>query len=569
MAVSEVCVLTTDVLVIGAGAAGCRAAIEAADRGAQVTLLIKGRLGRAGSSFYPLTQGLGFTTALPGGPEETAGVEAHYREIMAAGAGMASPTLARILAEDAPRRFLELVERFHLRFNTDESGTILYIRPDYGSGAVRAGGASIAALQATFSREVRRRSVQLVEHAAAVRLLGDAAGCRGCVAATRAGELIVIGAGATVLATGGYAGLFEHHMTTAGQLGDGYALALNLGAELVNLEYYQMILGLTAPVRGMIIPESALQSLPALTNGQGEAFLAGYLPAGLSPDACMLERAATGPFHSEGDAKYFDLALFGEMVAGRALPSGGLRCDFTGRRPDELRGLRRDWLEWALGRGLDLREKPVEIAPHVHADNGGVLINGDGATCVPGLFACGEAAGGPHGANRIGGNMMSNTQVFGARAGAAAAGYAKRASRPAPTAADAAPERERLREMGRRADGPAPRQILARVQATLYREMAVSKDAASLKRALETLDEVEREMLPALRPAPGQLSLALGLPLALQTARLVARSALLRQESRGGHYRSDFPAGDDARFGRPFVWRLGAGGPEVSERALA
>lgn len=561
--------LYTDVLVIGAGAAGCRAAIEAADRGARVILLVKGRFTRAGSSFYPLTEGLGFTTAVPGSPEEAAGIEAHYREIMAAGLGMTSPTLARVLAEDAPRRFQELIERFQLPFDADPDGTILRWKPDYGSGTVRAGGASILALRQTFAREVGRRDIRVIEHASATRLLGDPHGCLGAVAVTREGQTMVISAGATILATGGYAGLFEYHMTTPDILGEGYALALDLGAELVNLEYYQMILGLTHPFRGMLIAESCLESLPALTNGLGQPFLERYLPAGVSVQDCLFERAHTGPFHAEGIAKYVDIALFEEIIAGRATASGGLRCDFTGKRADELRGLRPDWLNWALERGLDVQETPVDIAPHVHADNGGVLINAQAATCVPGLFACGEAAGGPHGANRIGGNMMMNTQVFGTRAGAFAAEYANRTRQPHLSADEAGPELARLKELSSRPAGVEPREVLARIRTTMYRHMAVRKNAETLQRALDQLAEIEERLLPNLGLWPGQLHLALGLPRSMEVARLIVRSALLRRESRGPHYRDDYPARDDEAFGRPIVWRRRPGKePEYAFRAL-
>jgi len=188
-----------------------------------------------------------------------------------------------------------------------------------------------------------------------------------------------------------------------------------------------------------------------------------------------------------------------------------------------------------------------------------VLIDARGATKVAGLFACGEAAGGPHGANRIGGNMMTNTVVFGARAGAAAAEYAAGGGRPALPGDAAGAEQARLAELGRRAGATKPCAVLTRIGRAMYGEMAVAKDAASLMRLLETLDEIERVDLPVLGLPAGEAALALGLPLALETARLVARSALLRRESRGPHYRTDFPARDDAAFGRPIVWKMRAG----------
>jgi fumarate reductase (CoM/CoB) subunit A len=550
--------LATDVLVIGAGAAGCRAAIAAADHGTRVTLLAKGRFTHCGSSFYPLTHGLGFTTALPGAGVGD-GIQAHYEEILAAGLGMASPALARALAEDAPARYAELVHDFSLPFRTDAEGTILYIRPDYGSGSVRAGGATIPALRKTFAREVGRRAIDVLENTSAIRLLGDDAGCRGVVALADDGDLLVIAAGATVLATGGYAALFEHSLTSGELLGDGYALALDLGAELVNMEFYQLILGITAPIRGMIIAESTLESLPEIINGRGERFLSQYLPAGVSPEACMAERAHTGPFHAGRRASYFDIALFEEIAAGRGAASGGIHCDFTGVEPGARRGFRPDWVQWSLERGLDVRETPVEIAPCVHANNGGILIDTRSATRVPGLYACGEAAGGPHWANRIGGNQMSGAQVFGARAGASAAAYARERPPEAADADEASPERDRIRQLTETSSGVHAEEILRRLQMAMYRNLGVRKNAGSLGEALAVLDTLGGEDVPRLMARPGQAALALTVPHALNVARLIVQSAMWRRESRGPHYRDDYPDRDDAGYGRPLVWRRAPG----------
>ena len=428
---------------------------------------------------------------------------------------------------------------------------------------MRAGGASIPALRETFAREVRRRNVNVLEHTSAIRLLGGRDGCQGAIAITGDGELLVIPAGATVIATGGYAALFEHPLTSGGLLGEGYALALNIGAELINLEFYQLILGITGPLRGMIIAESTLESLPDIRNGLGERFLERYLPAGVTAEACMAERGHTGPFHTGRVASHFDIALFEEIAAERGTDSGGIRCDFTGKAPGELRGFREDWLQWSLEKGLDVRNTPVDIAPCVHANNGGIVIDINAATRVPGLFACGEAAGGPHGANRIGGNQMSGTQVFGARAGASAARHARAGgSRPA-DASLAVPDAARIRVLASQPGDHTARQILEQIQQTMYRNLAVRKDEKSLRRALQELERVEGELLPRMGPAGGSMQLALSLPHALQIARLIVQSALLRRESRGPHYRGDFPDRDDSRFGRPLRWSRSTEGDSI------
>ena len=470
----------TDVLVIGGGAAGCRAAIEAHDRGEQVALAVKGRFTRSGSTFYPLATGVGYTTAVPDGNE--AGPEAHYREIMEAGLGLVSPTLARILAEEAPARLVDLLHRYGMTFN-EQDGEVLYIKPDFGSGQVRAGGATIVALRDSFGREIRVRGINILEQMAIVRLLGDGDGCAGAVGLTRKGNVVAISAKSTVLATGGGSTAFLYHMNTPDLTFDGHAMALELGAELVNMEFYQMILGLTSPVRRMLIPESYLALEPRLSNGLGEEFLSRYLPQDVTQTDCLQLRAGTGPFRSDAAGRFIDIAIFDEVKAGRATESGGVEADFTSVDLDQVRAGRLDWYSWATARGVDLCAHPVDISPHVHAFNGGVLINPETETSVPHLFACGEVAGGPHGANRIGGNQFAGTQVFGERAGRFAA--ARSAELGQPVVSDLVGEQvgdvgRRLAALQNREKGRGPRDLQRAIQTVMWTEMGVHKDGASL-----------------------------------------------------------------------------------------
>jgi len=543
----------TDVLVVGGGAAGCRAAIEAHDRGAQVTLAVKGRFTRSGSTFYPLTIALGYTCAVPGG--DGAGLEMHYQEIMNAGQGMVSPALARILAEEAPARLLDLLDRYGMAF-LEAGGEVLSIKPDFGSGQVRAGGATQPAMRESFGREIGKRGIDILERTAIVRLLGDHDGCVGAVGVTQAGKPITISAKTTVLATGGGSTAFLYHKNTPDLTFDGHAMALALGAELVNMEFYQMTLGLTAPIRRMAVPLSYLALEPRLTNGLGEEFLSPYLPPGVSPADCLQHRAGDGPFHTEGVGKYFDVAVFDELRAGRGTESGGVQADFTAVDAARLRADILGWYEWARGRGVDLCVHPVDISPKVHAFNGGVLINQEAETTVPNLFACGEAAGGPHGANRVGGNQFAGTQVFGQRAGRFAAARSAELERPVVSAVveqQIAGVGERLAALRQRETGRAPQALQQAMQTTMWYEMGVYKDAASLRRCLEKLSTIEDD-LPVLQVSDGRSHfLALSLPHLLTTARVVAGAALMREESRGPHYRIDFPDRDDARFGQSIV----------------
>lgn len=545
--------LQADVLVIGGGAAGCRAAIEAHDRGVQVTLVVKGRFAHTGSTFYPLTTGLGYTTALLDGA--SAGPEAHYQEIMAAGQGMVSPTLARILAQEAPARLADLLDRYEMAFRK-EGGEVLYLKPDFGSGRVRAGSATVAAIRESFEREVRKRDIRLLEETAITRLLGDRDGCVGAVGVSGKGDVVVIAAKATVLATGGGSTVFFYHMNTPDLTFDGHGMALELGADVVNMEFYQMILGLTSPVRRMLIPESYLALQPFLTNGLGEEFLARYLPDDRTTADCLNIRAGTGPFRSDAAAKYFDIAIFDEVRADRGTDSGGVQADFTACDPAQIRGGKLDWFEWARARGVDLCARPVDISPHVHAFNGGVLINSEAETTVPNLFACGEVAGGPHGANRIGGNQFAGSQVFGERAGRfAAAQYGARAAELEKLLVikeQIAEVGRRLAALQRRESGRTPPEIQRAIQTVMWNGMGVYKDAVSLRRCQEQLSIIEGDLSALYLPRGRHFFLALSLPHQLATAMLIAGAASMRRESRGPHYRTDFPSPDDVRL-QPIV----------------
>jgi len=373
---------------------------------------------------------------------------------------------------------------------------------------------------------------------------------------------VAIAAKTTVLATGGGSMAFLYHMNTTDLTFDGHGMALELGADLVNMEFYQMILGLTGPVKRMLIPEPYLALQPHLTNGLGEEFLLRYLPDGVTQAECLNTRAGTGPFRSDAAAKYFDLAVFEELGAGRGTESGGMRADFTDCDPDLVRAGKLNWYTWAKERGVDILAQPVDISPQVHAFNGGVLIDPQAETTVPNLFACGEAAGGPHGANRIGGNQFAGTQVFGERAGRFAAARALELRMPATNRDQIAEFGGRLSTLRNRTAGSDPRALQRTLQTAMWNEMGVSKDSDSLARCLDQLNAVESEAASIYLPDGQSLSLALSLPHLLTTAKIIAGSAALREESRGPHYRADFASRDDGKFGRPIFVRQVAGQPE-------
>jgi succinate dehydrogenase/fumarate reductase flavoprotein subunit len=224
---------------------------------------------------------------------------------------------------------------------------------------------------------------------------------------------------------------------------------------------------------------------------------------------------------------------------------------------------------WARDRGVDILAHPVDISPHVHAFNGGVLIDPQAETTVPNLFACGEAAGGPHGANRIGGNQFAGTQVFGQRAGRFAAARASELDIPAVNHDQVSEFGGKLSTLRKKTAGTDPRALWRAIQTAMWTEIGVSKDAGSLARCLDQLNAVEDELASICLPEGQGLNLALSLPHLLATAKIIAGAAALREESRGPHYRTDHASRNDGQFGKPIFVRRVAGQPSFHTGQLS
>ncbi len=553
-------IIETDVVVVGGGGAGCRAAMAAADCGARVTLIDKGRVGVTGSTFDPFTWGKGIIAAVEG-YNPTDDPEVHFREAMAAARGLADPALVRAVAYEAPARFRELLD-MGLDFIPNQLGTC------FGESMV---GAVIdqPSLGRVLRREVTRRDVRLFEKTMVTRLIYDRDECRGVVAVDANGELLVCRAGAVILATGGASPVFRYNLNAPAMTGDGYALALQAGAELTNMEFYQAILGTTEPVQ-VYFPQWFLAGDPPFYNANGHRFLPDYLPPGINPDELVVERSFHGPFSSSRPSGWVDIAIYSEIQAGRGTAAwedecrlAGVYCDFASL-PAQLKqelDVREALpaLAWLKARGLDLDDEPVPVAPFAHAFNGGIVIDENGATQVPGLYACGEVAAGPHGANRLGGHMFALLLVFGARSGRAAAERATGAGQRPLDRETVDWEAARIQALSAQAGETRPQGIRKRIQRAMSPTM-IAKDDAALRKTLELLAGVRQTGLGTIKiQARPDLFEALGVTNLLDVATLLAQAALLREESRGPHYRTDFPEERDDPFKENLVWRLDEG----------
>jgi fumarate reductase (CoM/CoB) subunit A len=556
MSVEDYQVIETDVLIVGGGGAGCRAAMAAADSGARVVLIEKGRLGVTGNTFDPFTWGKGIIVAAEG-YNPTDDPEVHYREAVEVARGMANPTLVKAVAYDVPHRFRELLD-IGVPFIPSQVGSC------FGE-TMRGTVVDQPSLARAFKREIGAREIRLIEKTMVTRLLRDDQRCTGSVAITQGGQVVACRAKAVILATGGASPVFRYNLNASGITGDGYAMALRAGVELTNLEFYQAILGTTQPAH-IFFPQWYMAGNPPFYNAQRHRFLPDYLPSGIDPDELVVQRSMHGPFSSSRPSGWLDIAIDAELRAGRGTTGweenkrlAGVYCDFASL-PEELRHqLDQRFLPalgWLKARGLDFENGPVPVAPFAHAFNGGIVIDENGATQVPGLYACGEVAAGPHGANRLGGHMFGVLLVFGARAGQHAAKLAADTPPPPLDLDGMRREISRIETLSSRMDGISPGDIRRSIQWAMGPVM-IAKDAAGLEEAIKRLSQIRQTAVNrlGLRARP-DLFEAISVINLSEIATILVKAATLRQESRGPHYRTDYPVERAGVFDKNLFWKL-------------
>jgi succinate dehydrogenase/fumarate reductase flavoprotein subunit len=524
--------LTTDVLVIGAGGAGMYAAIEAARRGARVLLLDRSLIGRGGATVMAQ-----MTVAAAVGPEGSDHWRFHLADTLKAGRGLCDPALARLLCEDGVEVIREM-ERWHVGWARD--GETLRSVQAPGHDRRRCVYVDFLSTGPAVSKTLRA----VVQRTPGITRLGDALvtdlvtrgeAVTGAVAMhVETGDVLTIAANATIIATGGLTRLYRRNSASANMGGDGYALALRAGAELIDMEFVQFFpIGHLAPrLIGMdpIMWDPFRYKLGGrLLNGVGQEFVDRY--------------------GSTDDGRYVvtrDLATYAitkEVEAGRGSPSGGAWLSFRHIAPDALREAFGPVIDRLAKAGIDLGRDDVEVAPIAHYHMGGVRVDTRMATGVPGLFAAGEAVGGANGANRLSGNAITEALAFGRAAGRSAATEAGVTFRP-----EAATEAVALAG----AEGPPceTAALFVRLQAIMSDFVGPFRTAAGLSVALDAVRTLRTELgsAPPGQPRPHDLARVdwFDLRQALLVAESVIVAASARTESRGAHQREDFPLMDDA-----------------------
>lgn len=567
-----------DVVVVGAGGAGLRAAIEARERGARTAVICKSLFGKAHTVMAE-----GGIAASMGNVNSRDNWQVHFRDTMRGGKFLNQWRMAELHAKEAPDRVWEL-ETWGALFDRTSEGKIsqrnfggheyprlAHVGDRTGLELIRTLQQKIVSLQQEDEREFGDHEARLkvFQECTVTRVLKDGERVSGTFCYEReTGRFFVLEAPAVVLATGGIGKSFKVTSNSWEYTGDGHALALLAGAPLLNMEFVQFHpTGMVWPpsVKGILVTESVRGDGGVLRNSEGKRFMFDYVPDVFKEKYAQSEE--------EGDRWYEDpdhnrrppellprdevaRAINSEVKAGRGSPHGGVFLDVSTRMSAERirRRLPSMYHQFKELADVDITAEAMEVGPTCHYVMGGIAVDSDttAALDVPGLYAAGEVAGGMHGSNRLGGNSLSDLLVFGRRAGQHAAGYAASAGAlPVVDEAqiDAAAE-EALRpfsaeELAEGSPTENPYTLHQELQQTMNDLVGIIRRAPEMERALEKLaglrERARRAGVEGHRQFNPGWHLSLDLRNMLLVSECIARAALERTESRGGHTREDCP----------------------------
>jgi len=525
-----------DVLIIGAGGAGLRAAIEALAQGARVAVVSKSLLGKAHTVMAE-----GGLAAAMANLDKADSWKTHFRDTMNGGKRLNNWRMAQLHAQEAPDRVREL-EQWGALFDRTPDGEIL--QRAFGGHTFRrlchVGDRTGLEMIRTLQDRGVEMGFDVFMECTVTRLLKDGDRVVGAFAYWRnSGKFVVFKAKAIVIATGGIGKSWKITSNSWECTGDGMALAYDAGAELLDMEFVQFHpTGMVWPpgVQGILVTEAVRGEGGILRNKNGERFMEKYDPKRLE----LSTRDVVAR------------SIYTEVKEGRGTPHGGAFLDIS-HKPAEYvkRKLPSMYHQFKELADVDITKGPMEVGPTCHYVMGGIRVDAEtGQSSLPGLFAAGEAAGGLHGANRLGGNSLSDLLVFGRRAGLAAGQYAKKASAPAlDNAQIEAAEREVLAPF-ERTSGENPYKIHHDLQDTMQNLVGIFRTDEDLRKALVELDKLKARAKNVRADGSREFNpgwhLCMDLQRMLTVSEACTHAALARKESRGAHSRLDFPKTEDA-----------------------
>jgi succinate dehydrogenase/fumarate reductase flavoprotein subunit len=538
--------LTTDLLIIGGGGAGVMAALHAFDANPDldVTLVVKGLVAQSGCT--RMVQG-GYNAVID--PRDS--FDLHFYDTVKGGEYLNNQELAWILVNEAPRRITELENRFGCffdRYSSEGSRAegVIHQKPFAGQSfdrTVHRGDLTGIEIMSRLKEQVLARGVRRLEEHRGIDLVLTPRGdeVAGAVLLDmRRGQLMLARARAVLIATGGSATMYKIAAPSLEKSGDGVAMAWRAGARLIDMEMMQFhptgLLAGRSRLTGSVLEEGLRGAGGHLKNGLGERYMGRYDPE-------RLERSTRDVVSRSG---------YMEIMAGRGSPNDGVYIDVSHLGAENVERQFPGMVERCRSVGFDLAREPVEVSPTAHFHMGGIAIDTECRSTIARLYAAGEDSSGVHGANRLGGNGVAESIVFGARAGDVIAAALRDGGLPdVDTDAVRRIEQATLAPLsrGHGADAYALRQRLGELT---WRQVGLVREGAQLRDALVQLDELHADAREiAVNPGRAlnlEWQAALDVQNLIEIARLIARAALTREESRGSHYRADFPVRDDAHW---------------------
>lgn len=527
-----------DVLVVGAGGAGCRAAIEAAKHNLDVIMISKELLGKAHTA---MAEG-GYNVSL-GNVDPDDNPETHFKDTIVGGNYLNNQELAEILVRDASERIFDLEEMGAVFDRTPEGkiaqrvfGKQSWRRTAYASD--RTG----SEIMVTLTEGSRKSSVRVFDEVFATKLLIHDGRIAGVTAIDlKYGDYIIFRAKSVVMATGGAGRIFTVTSNAQLDVGDGYAMAYEAGCELMDMEMIQFHpTGMVKPesARGRLVTEAVRGEGGILLNSEGERFMNRYYPE-------VMELAGRDQVAR---------SIMTEVLEGRGSPDGGVYLSIAHLPHSIIEFRLESMIEQLEDAGVDIREEPMQVSPTAHHFMGGIKINTESGTNIPGLYAAGECTGGVHGGNRLGGNALADTQVFGALSGESAAKFAKEHNIPGLPREAALKEFQRLEDMLQREEGISPADARKELTDLMWSKVQIFRKEDEMAYAVKELRRIEEEVVPKIKVDVREKRFNPGWHQAIEfghmvlTARMVAEAAVMRKGSSGAHYRVDSDSDDHGYY---------------------
>ena len=524
----EIKTISTDVLIIGSGGAGSRAAIEVDETGLKAIIVSKGLSFRSGCT--GMAEG-GYNAVFKTVDKDDS-IDAHIHDTLKGGSFLNDERLVEILVNESPKRLIDL-ENFGALFDRQESGEIDQ-RPFGGQTYRRTcyqGDRTGAELLNALKEEIIRRDIECIEEVMITSLVTDDNQVIGATGLNlKDSSLIYFQAKAVILASGGAGQLYPVTSNTFQKNGDGYAIAYRAGASLVDMEQIQFHpTGMVTPEskKGVLVTEAVSAEGGKLINSEGERFMSKYAPEKME--------LATRDVVAR--------SIYQEIIEGRGTENGGVYLDISHLDDDYIDEKLETMVLQFENVGVDIKHGPIEVAPTAHHFMGGLKINTDASTSLKNLFGAGEVCGGVHGANRLGGNALADTQVFGKIAGESASKAAKNSELKTN---DEMVQKEASRIEGLIKEGSIkPQEFKNSIKKLMWEKVAIVRDEKTLNEALKELQEMQNDLENLNVNDKSQyntdLVTALEVINMVEICILTVKSAILRRESRGAHFRSDFP----------------------------